>query len=331
MAEMRAMTYNYLQGQVNRLKTENKLAYTELITYVLNPYITGLKYDIYDFEQVRLDFDNGTVQVNVAPDIRITFALDRDAEYSLIDEKDKIFVYFDTHSSSLSLRFKVLDQWSDVESVKFLDIAKEDAQKNAADLKKENDKFVRINSYVTKPNLLGQYKEKQERFFTEVVVDGLLAEGEWNNDFVRQSLANELKNPSEEMVRILANRLVADYTTQNVDKVAEQLTPIIKEGLSGIVDYIVAQGMLPTSNYGYSPTYTKPEPKAPAKLDEKPKVTEKELSSLEKEFGDVGLSFDKSETTKPVEETFNLEDTLVKETAEPELSDDGSLSLDNLL
>ena len=339
MVESQKMNYNYIQGVVNRLKSENKVAYTQLINYVINPYVIGLQYDIYDLNQVDIDFDSGTMKVRVNPNVTMTITLDDNVEYMLDEEEDKIILHFDTSDSSFTLKFKVLNQWSMVEKVNFLDLSK-GGQTNPADIKAETDKFIRINRYLMKAKLNEQYKVKGERFFTEVVVDDKLAEGDWNNDFVRQSLANELKNPSEDMVKIIANRLVKDYTTQDVEKVAEQLKPMIKEGLSGIVDYIVSQGLLPTSGYGFTGGFSQPEPKAPAKIEDAPTITEKEKSTLEEEFGDVGISFGKKEDpietkkvedTKVEEETTNLEDTLNAESPTMGLSSDGSLSLDDLL
>lgn len=339
VAPMGNANYGQIQATVNKLKAENKTNYNQLMTYVLNPYIAQLNYDIYNFDTTELDFDNGNIHIKITDKISVTFTLDDSIEYTLsASDEDKILLYFDYENSTFTLKFKVLGAWQTVEKVKFVSSLTDGATAPAMS-KEENAKFVKINSYLSRGEVTGQHKSKGERFFTEAVVDGLLDKGEWNNEFVRMSLANELKNPSEEMVALLAARLVKDYTTQSQEKVAEKLKPILEEGLSSVVESIVESGILPTSSYSYRP-------QAPVKPIEKtepsgintPVEAGKPKESVKDTLKELGLSFgNKAEEKAPVEEKAvekktSLEDLVEKEeTKKTELSSDGSFSLDSML
>lgn len=330
--------YGQIQATVNKLKAENKTNYNQLMTYVLNPYIAQLNYDIYNFDTTELDFDNGNIHIKITDKISVTFTLDESIEYTLAaSDEDKILLYFDYEDSTFTLKFKVLGAWQTVEKVKFVSSITEGATAPALS-KEENAKFVKINSYLSRGEVTGQHKSKGERFFTEAVVDGLLDKGEWNNEFLRTSLANELKNPSEEMVALLASRLVKDYTTQSQEKVAEKLKPIIEEGLSSVVESIVESGILPTSSYSYRPQpVAKPIEKTESSGINTPVVAEKPKETVKDTFKDLGFSFGDKEVEKPavektVEKKTSLEDLVSKEEVKkPELSSDGSFSLDSML
>lgn len=335
--------YGQIQATINKLQAENKTNYNQLMTYVLNPYISQLSYDIYNFDTTELDFDNGNIHIKISDKISVTFTLDESIEYTLAaSESDKILLYFDFDESTFSLKFKVLGAWQTVETVKFVSPITEGASAPALS-KEENAKFVKINSYINRAEVLGQHKSKGERFFTEAVVDGLLDKGEWNNEFLRTSLANELMNPSAEMVALLAARLVKDYTTQSEEKVAEKLKPILEEGLSGVVESIVETGILPTSSSSYRPAQVSVpiEKKEPSGIDAPVEVTPKE--SVKETFKNLGFGFgdkkeeeaepkEKAHSEKPIEKQVSLEDLVTKEEPKkPELSSDGSFSLDDML
>lgn len=338
--------YGSVQSVVNKLKDENKQGYNLLMTYVLYPYLANLDYDIYDLDTAEIDFEHGNIHIKVNKDITVTFTLDEDVEGALTNDADKILLFFDYNTSKFVLKFKVLGEWSVVEETVFVNPA------DSSNLvpEEEKKKFIKISTYLKRTEVVKGHKDKGNRFFTEAVVDGLLDKGEWNNDFVRHSLANELKNPSEDMVKLLASRLVKDYTTQNEEKVAEQLAPIIEEGLSSVVDYIVSSGYLPISNpqYPSQKPVVKSEPKQPSQIDEKPKTKPADKGNIEnslKGLGfEVGKPSDKSsdeskednkpQEKKPQERKTSLEDLVAnknKEEYEHKISDDGSVSLDGML
>ena len=290
------MSYTEIQEVFAKLK-EQKISNTGgLMTYILHPYISGLGYQIYDFNQVIMDFDKGLLRANISEDIRLTVAL-RDSPNGYYElEKDKMFLLIDFNNSAFTLKFKVLNKWEVVETFKVDSYNKDNLEFNP-----EEDKLNALSKYIQLQNVIDQYAQKEERFFTESVVDRQLASGEYNNDFVLTSLANELKNPSQEFVNLLAQRLVTDYTTQDVSKVAEQLSAITDDGLVGMLDKIISTAMLPLNSTSAKPNLAGQ--KLPSNINTALKPTEEESNKLKGKFENAGFT-----SKKPIEKTTRVED-----------------------
>lgn len=322
--------YKSLQEKITQLQSKNQLSTHSIMFSIWTPYFSFLGYEVYDLDTVTNDFDRGILSAKINQNITLTASFDEHTVYELTNDNDKMFLHYDLSHNTFTLYFKVLDDWKQVEKVNF-NLDGGNAKDIAEQARQEQERFMRLTKYVRLKDVVGQYSSKKERFFTEIVVDEMLDKGDWNNVFVQQSLANEFMNPSQEMIQLLAARLGKDYTTQSVESIAEKLKPILEEGLSGLVDYIVNIGMLPTSSSSYTPapTQTFSKEKVSAKLDEKPEQGQADLSNMKDELSSLGFKLDEPKEEKVVEEpkvvaekTTNLEDL--------ELGTDGSISLDGL-
>src|SRR5699024_5168965 len=97
---------------------------------------------------------------------------------------------------------------------------------------------------ISKDQIKRELMKNGNRFLTESVLNTKLENGEWDNDFLMYGLVEELKNPTDEFIKLMANRLVKDYTTQDGEWVVERLEKSKEDGYVNTVKLIYDKGYL---------------------------------------------------------------------------------------
>lgn len=231
--------YSSVQQSIAELKKNKMDDISSIVMYVLNPQLTSFSYDIYDFKKTNVDFTTGNIRIEVQDGIKMLFSLeDMIADGSIYSEDEyKIYVHFSFDELTYDLYFKVLDNWELVEHVDFK--VPEDAKEREVALKSESERFTRFAKYISSGVIVGEYKKKGEKYFTEAVLDRYLENQEFDNEFIRTALLNEFKKPSDELITMLASALGKEFTTMEQEKVRERLQPLIKKGLYSAVESLV--------------------------------------------------------------------------------------------
>lgn len=340
--------YTSVQQSIAELKKNQMDDISSIVMYVLNPQLTSFNYDIYDFKKTNVDFTTGNIKIEVQDGIKMLFSLeDMISDGSIYSEDDyKIYVHFSFDDLTYDLYFKVLDNWEKVEHVDFK--VPEDSKDREIALKRESERFTRFAKYVSSGVIINEHKKKGEKYFTEAVLDRYLENQEFDNEFIRTALMNEFKNPSAELITMLASALGKEFTTMEQEKVQERLQPLVKKGLYSAVESLVNGSPNKTTNSSFSQadysyltakkeepvtkketSEVKPEP-TPEPKKEEPKKEEVKVEAKEepkkeetKKSGDdalrdLGINLNK----KPVENKRVDAETLS--------APNGSVSLDDL-
>ncbi|MBE7114561.1 hypothetical protein FT641_17920 [Bacillus paranthracis] len=257
---------------INQLAERGHSGIPNLMTYVVVPYTASAGHNPYDFESADIQLSEGYVVVKVAKDLSLVISLTNDFPF---EPDRRMFLHLDEVSKTMTLYFKVLNGW---ERVSELDMTSPNA---AAEYKQ-------IAKYVVRDRLMSEYQQKGNRMLTENVVNRQLDAGDWENEFVRNAVIEEIKNPSPEFISAIVNRLSDTYTTKEKPWITERLEPIHNAGLEGMVTKIVNEGLIDErSKYSYIPK-PKDEPKQEVekpKAEEKPK--EKEVEAVKETVEEV--------------------------------------------
>lgn len=304
--------------------------------YVLTPYVSmGLAYEIFDLNTSMM-MDNGSTfrfKPPVLEGLAIYFSLLPD--YTRFkDEADRAYVHIDVDNNQLSMYFKVFNEWHLVNVVEFFAEDEDDRQLQA-------DILTSINQTLHLSAFNDNYPNLQERYFTSVVMDNMVAKGEVLNVFVRKALVQELQEPTGALVRLLAS-VLQEYTTQTEEWVVEALDPIREQGVVSLIEEAVSKDELKLRHIP-KPTPTPPtlrNTKKAADAFRTPKkqvVEEKvdnfigdkmdELSRLG--FADASDKEDKPATTDLTSKQESVKDlTPESKASEPDLvSEDGTVDL----
>lgn len=206
--------------------------------YVLTPYVSmGLSYEIFDLN-TSLMLDNGSTfrfKPPVLDGLAIYFSLLPD--YTRFkEETDRAYVHIDVDNNQLSMYFKVFNEWHLVNVVEFFVDDEDDRQLQA-------DILTSINQTLHLSAFNDNYPNLQERYFTSVVMDNMVAKGEVLNVFVRKALVQELQEPTGALVRLLAS-VLQEYTTQTEAWVIEALDPIRDQGVVSLIEEAVSKDEL---------------------------------------------------------------------------------------
>lgn len=257
---------------LDKLKEKGHTGIPNLMTYLLVPYTASAGHDPYDFDSAEILLDEGKVVVKIAEDLSLVVSLTMEFPY---EETHRMFLHIDEADRTMTLYFKVLDDW---EKVTELDMTARDAQQM----------YGQISKYLVKERLRQEYGQKGNRMLTENVVNRQLGEGNWSNDFLRNVLIQELQEPSDELVSALANRLINNYTTKDKPWVTERLEAMKSEGLGSMVAGIVEQGMLDTApKYTYKPKpqeVEKPKQEVQQAVKQEPKQEKEQEQEVVKEM-----------------------------------------------
>lgn len=206
--------------------------------YVLTPYVSmGLSYEIFDLN-TSLMLDNGSTfrfQPPVLEGLAVYFSLLPD--YTRFnDEKDRAYVHIDVDNNQLIMYFKVFNEWNLVNEVDFF-VEDEEDRKLQADILTSINQTLHLSAFNE------NYPHLQERYFTSVVMDNMVAKGEVLNVFVRKALVQELQEPTGALVRLLAS-VLQEYTTQPEEWVVEALDPIREYGVVSLIEEAVSKDEL---------------------------------------------------------------------------------------
>ena len=206
--------------------------------YVLTPYVSmGLSYEIFDLN-TSIMLDNGSTfrfQPPVLEGLAVYFSLLPD--YTRFkDEKDRAYVHIDVDNNQLTMYFKVFNEWNLVNEVDFF-VEDEEDRKLQADILTSINQTLHLSAFNE------NYPHLQERYFTSVVMDNMVAKGEVLNVFVRKALVQELQEPTGALVRLLAS-VLQEYTTQPEEWVVEALDPIREYGVVSLIEEAVSKDEL---------------------------------------------------------------------------------------
>lgn len=355
------VTYETVMKSIVNLKKSGKTDVGSIFMYVLTPQVIDFGYDVYDLNKNVLDFDTGSMRLTVSENINILMSLDDKYSNNALDyETDcKIYVYFSFEDLTYNMYFKVLDTWELVESVDFgLPETESEVPKKISE---ETPKFKRLGNYLMQKNILKEYNEKGEKYFTEAVLDTYLENKEFNNEFIRTALRNEFEKPSPELITMLASALGKQFTTMSQESVQERLNPLMELGLETVVDSLVngtgakpkrgqmaemnpedysflskPQPVKPTTNVKKEEPVPVKEVKPEVKSEVKPEVvkeTAKPVKPKETEKEDI---FKEPEVAQPVVNKFkdlgaNIDKKPVNTKAKSsDVDNNGAINLDSL-
>ena len=306
--------------------------------YVLTPYVSmGLSYEIFDLN-TSLMIDNGSTfrfKPQVLDGLAIYFSLLPD--YTRFkEETDRAYVHIDVDNNQLAMYFKVFNEWHLVNVVEFFVDDEDDRQLQA-------DILTSINQTLHLSAFNDNYPNLQERYFTSVVMDNMVAKGEVLNVFVRKALVQELQEPTGALVRLLAS-VLQEYTTQTEEWVIDALDPIRDQGVVSLIEEAVSKDELKLRHIP-KPTPTPPSlrnTKKPADVFRTPKkqvVEDKVENFIEDKMDELSrLGFaDASEKDKFEKEELEKEGSLTPDVTDltPEskeesvdlVSEDGTVDL----
>lgn len=193
------------------------------LMYLINPFADSMGYDVFNMDEVELDIHGGRLTANVFEDLKLVIGL---TSYMPSTEHVKVFLHVDVREYRLTMHLRALDQW---EKIGVIDVTKQD----------EVGEYPQLMRMLTKDSLRSSYSEKGERLFTEGVLRKQLEAGEYNNRFVKSVIRDELKRPSEAMIRVIAERLTQEFSSDDVSSIVRELMPLQDEGLEGIVTSVL--------------------------------------------------------------------------------------------
>lgn len=237
---MQVMNYDMLGNLITKLNQKGKVSNGDILMYFVSPFLKSLGYDIFDLDVVDINQHNGVAKVNVNSDLTIVVSLKDfreigdsgfletfDELVQDVDGREKIFLRINIEKMQITMYFKVMEDWE-----KILQVTLDSG---------EDDKYIEITKRITRDQLEREYTEKGERFLSEVVVDTLLERGNYDNDFIKNSLIKELTEPSEMFIELMAIRLGEDYTTRDVKWIKERLEGIKETGLMHLLEDVKEQ------------------------------------------------------------------------------------------
>lgn len=228
---------------IQKLRDRNMTQLKYYANYILSPYIKeGLEYDIYDIDFTDMLDDGVTYRfTNPQTDdgVKIYVSL-KDSYNRYKEDDDRVWLHIDVDRNEMSLYFRVFSEWHKVSTCQFF-AEGDDARKEA------EDEFANISQIVYSSEFKSRYTELGEKYFTSVVLDNLVAQGDVLNMFVRRALIDELSNPSDILVDLLAE-LLKEYSTQQGSWLRDKLQPIKEVSALPLLDQALVNGELELSS-----------------------------------------------------------------------------------
>src|SRR5699024_9238735 len=229
------MSFKEFVSVADKLKERGKTSNSELVMYLVAPFLNSLGYDTHNLDEVDLDVDEGIITVtgheNLTIIVTINNDLTEDNDLELRRDGVKLYVNLGIEVRELSLYYKVLEKWEEIARI---NLDGDEANKYAGE-------FARR---ISKEQIKKELVKNGNRFLTESVLNTKLENGEWDNDFLMYGLVEELKNPTDEFIKLMANRIVKDYKTQDVEWVVERLEKSKEDGDVKTVKHIYDKGYL---------------------------------------------------------------------------------------
>lgn len=208
-----------LYSVMQKLTRSGRNGDEHILMYVLNPYVTSMGYDVFDMEEVDMNITTGRMAISVAEDTKLIVGI---SGYLPSGEFDKLFLHVNMGESKIIFHLKALGEWEQIGSVS---LSKEDV----------SGMYPTIMRLMSKDSLKGALLEKGDRMFTEGVLRTQLEQGKYDNRFVRDILKEEFQNPSDALLKLVADGLARKYSTDSVSTLMEGLMPLKGVGVLSLV------------------------------------------------------------------------------------------------
>lgn len=225
-------TYKRYQDVVEKLRVTNKYNQDMFWFNVVSPYLMSLGYNLYDLEGADFDSENKVIYLDVYNasgkekvviscglfDLNIDEVGDETSlTYQVVNERKAVhYLYLNMEDLSATLYLILNDN--------IYQITKSDPEKDKA-----SEKFKAISLRIARENIRKGFTENGKSYFTTMVLMGLLTRKTYvGNNFVEETIIEMFKNPSDELIRLLSDRLRTNYINKSTseDIVYSRLEPI---------------------------------------------------------------------------------------------------------
>jgi len=229
---MGVMSYKEFKGLISKLNERDKTRKSDIMMYLVIPFLQSLGYDVHDLDEVDLDMEECTVKIFNKNKVNTLITLDSENdvnhEKGLEDEDVKVYMDFGITNMEINLFYRVLDKWEKIETI---------------DLEEDNpEKYVsKFTKRVMKEQFNREIATNGTRFLTESVLNEKLEENEWENDFLKYGLLKEITTPSDDFIKLMAKRLAEDYTNKDVEWIEEKLAGAKEKGFIRVIATIIKE------------------------------------------------------------------------------------------
>lgn len=225
-------TYKRYQDVVEKLRVTNKYNQDMFWFNVVSPYLMSLGYNLYDLEGADFDSENKVIYLDVYNasgkekvviscglfDLNIDEVGDETSlTYQVVNERKAVhYLYLNMEDLSATLYLILNDN--------IYQITKSDPEKDKA-----SEKFKAISLRIARENIRKGFTENGKSYFTTMVLMGLLTRKTYvGNNFVEETIIEMFKDPSDELIRLLSDKLRTNYINKSTseDIVYSRLEPI---------------------------------------------------------------------------------------------------------
>lgn len=206
----KALSRQEILEKMKMVENKNRLDEHNMMLYVLTPYLATLGYKVFNIDDVETDVEAHTIKVKVSNDFSTMVGLTNLYPYG--EDDTNVFLYVDMENKELSLSMKALGEWEVLHSVSL-----EEESKEADDTYKKIVEFLEVTS------VQNMYKSKKARMFTEGVLRAKLIRKEYDNSFVRAIIREELKQPSKQLLNVIATGLNHKFSSDSVTNLSHGL------------------------------------------------------------------------------------------------------------
>lgn len=225
-------TYKRYQDVVEKLRVTNKYNQDMFWFNVVSPYLMSLGYNLYDLEGADFDSENKVIYLDVYNasgkekvviscglfDLNIDEVGDETSlTYQVVNERKAVhYLYLNMEDLSATLYLILNDN--------IYQITKSDPEKDKA-----SEKFKAISLRIARENIRKGFTENGKSYFTTMVLMGLLTRKTYvGNNFVEETIIEMFKEPSDELIRLLSDKLRTNYINKSTseDIVYSRLEPI---------------------------------------------------------------------------------------------------------
>lgn len=339
-------------GVINMLKEENSFTQDYVWFNLVTPFVQRLGYNIFDMRLTKTDvtnkllkhtiYDVGTEEpVVISAGLMPLRAVDNGVEGTPTDKvvneyKSMFYMYFDMEELEYVLQI-ILNQ--SIFTMIRVDISG-NIKEGTKEFSKEENKLGSVSKVVGLTQLKRGYKEYGDKYITSIVVNGLLNSGKvQGNIFIEDIIREELKNPSDEFIKLISRSLFNKYLYgEEREQVVNRLLKNNKESIFGVVTDIVEKdtGMGFSFDSKVESMETKPVAKPENKKQEEDTVNDFKVDVDDKgvEPEDFGIEVEEEveeENSKELADT--IEDVVdeYEETKEDSTEEDKTFRLDDLI
>lgn len=225
-------TYKRYQDVVEKLRVTNKYNQDMFWFNVVSPYLMSLGYNLYDLEGADFDSENKVIYLDVYNasgkekvviscglfDLNIDEVGDETSlTYQVVNDRKAVhYLYLNMEDLSATLYLILNDN--------IYQITKSDPEKDKA-----SEKFKAISLRIARENIRKGFTENGKSYFTTMVLMGLLTRKTYvGNNFVEETIIEMFKDPSDELIRLLSDKLRTNYINKSTseDIVYSRLEPI---------------------------------------------------------------------------------------------------------